>query len=331
MGVTVSKLQVFVPADLGQKNPLFSVGEIRIDVSWLSLLKGKRRWDRLEVNQLDVNVAIETVREIIAMPTENSSKSVVLQGQPDQDERYHSNPEGQSADEKTEQSPLVPSDVPSKVDRPNVIPMPIENFEGEIIVSNAKVRIFSERVSGLSLTLDQIEGEIPLWGSTRKGEISCGEISLSEEISEVGLTIPVMWEDRSLAVMEHSLKVFGLNLELSAAVKLAAGVPVGLHVSLPDQPVDLSSVFREQKSPFSVSNLTSKNRLQGYLLAPSTFKGSSITNFENVMINDPRDEGGMRFNRGVASFVATAAGVVAKDVRAIGEEDAILINGFATA
>jgi hypothetical protein len=35
--------------------------------------------------------------------------------------------------------------------------MPIENFEGEIIVSNAKVRIFSERVSGLSLTLDQIE------------------------------------------------------------------------------------------------------------------------------------------------------------------------------
>ena len=79
MGVTVSKLQVFVPADLGQKNPLFSVGEIRIDVSWLSLLKGKRRWDRLEVNQLDVNVAIETVREIIAMPTENSSKSVVLQ------------------------------------------------------------------------------------------------------------------------------------------------------------------------------------------------------------------------------------------------------------
>ena len=49
------------------------------------------------------------------------------------------------------------------------------------------------------------------------------------------------------------------------------------------------------------------------------------------MIDDPRDEGEIRFNRGTASFIATAAGVVAKDVRAIGEEDAILMNGFATA
>jgi hypothetical protein len=112
---------------------------------------------------------------------------------------------------------------------------------------------------------------------------------------------------------------------------LSAGFPVGLQISLPDQQVDLSSVFREQESPLSVSNLNSKNRLQGYLLAPSTFRGSSVTRFGNVVIDDPRDEGEIRFNRGTASFIATAAGVVAKDVRAIGEEDAILMNGFATA
>ena len=71
--------------------------------------------------------------------------------------------------------------------------------------------------------------------------------------------------------------------------------------------------------------------MQGYLLIPSTFKGRSVTRFKNVVIKDPRDAGEIKFNRGTASFVATTAGVVAKDVRAIGEEDAVLMNGFATA
>jgi len=262
---------------------------------------------------------------------ENPSKLAVVERPADQDELPHSDPEGQPADQKTEETPLVQSDTPTKERGLSVTSIPVESFEGEIIVSNAKVRIFSERVADFSVALNQIEGEIPLWGSAREGEISCGEITITEEIAEVGLKIPVVWGDRSLAVMEHSLKAFGLDFELSAAVKLSAGFPVGLQISLPDQQVDLSSVFREQESPLSVSNLNSKNRLQGYLLAPSTFRGSSVTRFGNVVIDDPRDEGEIRFNRGTASFIATAAGVVAKDVRAIGEEDAILMNGFATA
>ena len=331
MGVAMNKLQVFAPAELGKKNLLFSVCEIRIDMSWISLLKGKKRWERLEINQLDVNVSVETLREIVASVMENPSKLAVVERPADQDELPHSDPEGQPADQKTEETPLVQSDTPTKERGLSVTSIPVESFEGEIIVSNAKVRIFSERVADFSVALNQIEGEIPLWGSAREGEISCGEITITEEIAEVGLKIPVVWEDRSLAVMEHSLKAFGLDFELSAAVKLSAGFPVGLQISLPDQQVDLSSVFREQESPLSVSNLNSKNRLQGYLLAPSTFRGSSVTRFGNVVIDDPRDEGEIRFNRGTASFIATAAGVVAKDVRAIGEEDAILMNGFATA
>jgi hypothetical protein len=331
MGVAMNKLQVFAPAELGKKNLLFSVCEIRIDMSWISLLKGKKRWERLEINQLDVNVSVETLREIVASVMENPSKLAVVERPADQDELPHSDPEGQPADQKTEETPLVQSDTPTKERGLSVTSIPVESFEGEIIVSNAKVRIFSERVADFSVALNQIEGEIPLWGSAREGEISCGEITITEEIAEVGLKIPVVWGDRSLAVMEHSLKAFGLDFELSAAVKLSAGFPVGLQISLPDQQGDLSSVFREQESPLSVSNLNSKNRLQGYLLAPSTFRGSSVTRFGNVVIDDPRDEGEIRFNRGTASFIATAAGVVAKDVRAIGEEDAILMNGFATA
>ena len=120
------------------------------------------------------------------------------------------------------------------------------------------MRIFSERVPDFSVTLDQIEGEIPLWGSAREERFPAEKLGLQKKISEVGLRIPLVWGDRSLAVIEHSLRAFGLDFELSAAVKLVAGFPVGLQVSLPDQQVDLSTVFPEQESPLSVSNLNSK-------------------------------------------------------------------------
>ncbi|MDA7658893.1 hypothetical protein N8620_02190, partial [Akkermansiaceae bacterium] len=161
MGVAMNKFQVFVPAELEKKTLLFSIREIRIDVSWISLLKGKKRWERLEINQLDVNVAVETLREIVARPMGNPSRSAVVEQPASQDELPHSDPESQPADQKTEETPLVQSDVPAKGRGLNMTSIPVENFEGEIIISNAKVRIFSERAPDFSVTLNQIKGEIP--------------------------------------------------------------------------------------------------------------------------------------------------------------------------
>lgn len=330
MGLIVSEFRAFAPAELRQGSALLTVREIRVDVSWFSLLKGKRRWERFEVNELDVNVAVETLRVILAKLIGRASNSPLVEQQADLSEVPAPNSESQPADQNVEEFPVVPKNAPVEVKDENTTSIPVEDFEGVIILSNAKVSIFSERVPSLSLTLEQIEGEIPLWGDSRGGEISCERVGISEGISEAGLKIPLVWADRSLSVMEHSFKIFGLDIELSAAVKLASGFPAGLEISLPDQEVDLSSILQKQKSPIAVSKLTSRNRLQGYLLAPSSFTGSSITQFESVVIKDPRDDGEIRFDRGKASFVATGGGLVAREVHAIGEEDAILVNGFAT-
>jgi hypothetical protein len=336
-GVTISQFRVFAPDDKDQKEAFLSVGETRVDLSWSSLLEGQKRWERLEVDELDVHVSIETLRGILARsvkapaqspggvqpPNENLVPDPAPDPAPD--------PEVQSVDQKTTERPVVREDAPVKPEKESSTSMAVDDFEGLVVVSNARVEIYSERVPSLSLTLEKIEGEIPLWGGIRKGEISCEKIGISEGISEEGLTIPLEWNARSLSVMEHSLKVFGLDLKLSAVVKVAPGFPLGFQLDLPDQQLDLSSIFRGRKSPVSIGNLTSKNRLQGYLLFPSSFKGSSVTRFENMVIEDPRDEGEIRFDRGGASLVGSVAGVVARDIRAIGEEDAVLVNGFASA
>lgn len=332
-GVTVSEFRVFAPDQLEKEEAILVVGETRVDVAWSSLLKGKKRWERLEADQLELNVSIEVLHGILGRSMEAPSRQELAARPIDEEELSAPDPSEQAEDQSVNVPvpPVAREDAPAGGDHENPSSTPAEDFEGVVILSNARVKIYSERAPALSLTLEKIEGEIPLWGSSREGEVSCEKIEISEGISEVGFSIPLVWRNDAVSVIEHSLEVFGLDLELSAAVKVTAGFPAGFQIKLPEQQIDLSSVVRERKSPLSLGSLTSRSRLQGFLSFPASFKGSSVTRFEDLVIEDPRDEGDMRFDRGVAMFVVSAAGVVARDIRAVGEQDAVLANGFASA
>lgn len=331
-GVSVSKLRVFAPNDSERGEAVLSVGEARLDVSWSSLLKGENRWERLVVDQLDVNVSIETIHEILARSMEGTvrgggiTRSVEGDVEPTPAYDLEDRPELQKIDEPQ----VVQQSDPAEEGGDHTTLDIVDDFEGVIILSNANVNIFSNLLPGYSLKLDQIDAEIPLWGSDREGMISCASAGISKGLSESGLKLSVAWKDRSLLVMTRSLKAFGLNMELSAVVRLTRGFPAGFQLDLPEQQIDLSPIFPEQKSPLSVGSLASGNRLQGYLLIPSSFRGGSVTRFKDVVIEDLRDAGEIRFDRGSASVLVTAAGIVARDIRAIGEEDAVLANGFAS-
>lgn len=331
-GVSVSKLRVFAPDDSEDGEAILSVGETRVDVSWSSLLKGEKRWERLVVDKLDVNVSIETIHGILARPMTASARvpEIARPAKEDVEPTPAPDLEDRPEPQKIDEPQVVQKSAPAEGGADDSIAETVDDFEGVIILSNANVKIYSKRLPEYFLNLDQIDAEIPLWGGDREGMISCENVGISEGLSEAGLKIPLAWKDRSLSVMTRSSKVFGLNLELSAAVRFTPGFPAGFQVHLPEQQIDLSSIFRERKSPLSVGSLTSGNRLQGYLLVPSSFQGSSVTRFNDVVMKDPRDAGEIRFDRGSASIVATAAGIVARDIRAIGEEDAVLANGFAS-
>lgn len=330
-GVTASEFRVFAPDQLEKEEAILAVGETRIDMSWSSLLKGKKCWERLEVDQLELDVSLEVLSGILGRSMATPSRQEPAARPIDEDYLSAPGPSEKSEDQSVNVPPLAREDVPVGVDHENPSSTAAEDFEGVVILSNARVKIYSERAPALFLTLEKIEGEIPLWGGSREGELSCEKIEISEVVSEVGFSIPLLWRNDAVSVVEQSLKVFGLDLQLSAAVKVTAGFPAGFQIKLPEQQIDLSSVFRERKSPLSVGSLTSRSRLQGFLSFPASFKGSSVTRFEDLVIEDPRDEGDMRFDRGVAIFVVSAAGIVARDIRAVGEQDAVLANGFASA
>ncbi|MFT6862426.1 MAG: hypothetical protein ACJAVK_000984, partial [Akkermansiaceae bacterium] len=56
----------------------------------------------------------------------------------------------------------------------------------------------------------------------------------------------------------------------------------------------------------------------------------SLTEFENFVFHDLTDGGETRFRRGLSKIKLSAAGLVVEDVRMVGDDDAVLMNGFAT-
>lgn len=337
-GVFVRDFKILPPPESKQEKGMVTIGEIQVDLSWASLLKGEKRWERLEVRKIEAEISVEMVRAILARDEKPTVAATVLVGETQTEPKPPKILGGErvpGAEPSTDLPPIADQgNKGEKTSKPVADPLvesiPLDDFEGVIVFSDARFRLYSENVPMLAITLDDLGGEIPVWGAEREGEVEVGLFQLGERFAEKSLTIPVQWKDRSLTITEHSLKLFGLDLKLSAGVVLQGGLPVGLELELPAQQVDLSSVFLDQKSPVEVASLRSMNVVRGYLGFPSSLQGQSTTGFEGFVFHDLTDGGETKFDRGLSLIQFSAAGVIAKDIRMIGDDDAILMNGFAT-
>ena len=142
--------------------------------------------------------------------------------------------------------------------------------------------------------------------------------------------IHVKWKEQFIRIDEHELKVVGLNLKMSLAIRISQGLPVGLQVVAPKQQVDLSPIFGENKSPVDIEHFSLRGGIQGYLMMPQSFSGYGNAGFEGMEIYDDRDASIIEFYRGYGEARVNRAGLVVPDARMIGDEEAILLNGFVT-
>lgn len=329
-GVVVREVRILPPVDANLEHALLSIEEVQADVSWLSFVKGRKRWERLEVKRLEGEVSIEVLRLILA----RYEKPVVSEPVAVEPEAVEVTPPlvpddpGKTKPE-TQAEPSQPSEAQND-HRAVVEGVPVDDFEGGVIFSDSSFRIYSEKEPLLSVVFGDLRGVFPVWGRARDGEVTVGNIVVGERFVEKEFTVPVRWQDLALSVEDHPLDLFGLDFRVSAAVVLKTGFPLGFEVNLPAQQLDLSTVFLGNRSPLEVASLSSKNRLQGYLAFPSSFRGSSDTAFEGFIFHDLTDGGDTRFDRGFAKVRLSSAGVVAEDIRLIGDDDAVLMNGFAS-
>ena len=331
-GVTVSGVRLLAPEGCGQEGNLLEVDQVSIDPSWTSLFAGKLRWERMEVTGGRVDLSAEAIRAVLAKFESPAIPKLKPEGQDGRLARNDpSNP--QDSPNLPEPSFTGVSKEPQKERAWNERPekkAPVGDFQGVVVFSDVTLRFFSMRAPNLAIAMTGIEGEIPLWGPAREGRFEWDELTLGDELKEVGTSLSINWRDQSIRCKADSLKVFGLDCRLNALFGMASGFPFGVQIDLPKQDVDCSPLFKRKQSPLEINGLVSRNVLQGYLATPAAFRGSHFSGFEEFVFHDLSDGGETRFERGQAVAGASAAGVVIQDLRAIGNDDAILMNGFTT-
>ena len=336
-GVQIRGVRILSPVDSGQSDDVVRIEKIVVDPSWASLASGEKRWDRLEVNELNGKVSIELLKEIMARyqkaSTISSLGSKALE--PDSTSTGTEGLDQGGVKEKDGISPLNRSEE-SKGDEsqaqedasPDLIP--VDDFEGTITISNSRFRLYSESIPEFSAELNGVEGELPVWGAARSGEVRIASFEVGSRFSEKSLTFPFLWKDSFLEIENHPIQLFGLDLEISAALRFTRGMPIGLGIDLPDQQIDLTPIYLQKKPPISISHIQSQSVLRGSLVNPRSFTGHSFTSFQDFVFHDLLDGGDTRFDRGSALVKLSGSGIFAEDIRVIGSEDAVLMNGFAT-
>lgn len=330
-GITISGLRLLAPEGCGQDGGLLEVDEIVVDPSWSSIFAGKKRWESMEIQGVRIDLSLEALRAVIAkfevttLPEVEVSKveDQVVEGsgqavqQPAEEGKSEVKTSGKEEESKRDQSVEKKSE-------------PEDDFEGRVVFSDVSIRLYSLRQPELAVEASGLSGEVPLWGVEREGEVKLERLDFGGRLREESLEWMVGWRDGNVLLAPTLKKIFGIEMKISGAVRITSGFPFGFQVELPEQDSDLSPIFMYRASPLEIVGLKSRNVLRGYLLSPTGFVGTSRTSFNRMVFNDLTNGGDTTFERGNARLKLSAAGIVAEEVRAIGDDDAILMNGFMT-
>jgi len=308
---------------------LARVDEVKIDPSWTSMLAGQRRFEKVEVKGVEIDLALESLKPFF-------KKDAVKAPQPPEPPEpeapavVKSKPTGSTSPtvKGKESKPPAPAAVPKAPAKPEFVP--VDDFTGEITFSDVSVRIFSQALPEFEVAFDNFSAEVPLWGATREGQLKFEGLHIGEDGTHEDLILPIRWKENFLRVADPKLHLLGLHVDIDAALSLSSGVPFGIRLKVPEQQINFTSL-RKNAPPVDIARFSSDNYLQGSLLYPLLMQGSSSTVIKDCVIRDPSDGSELRFSRGQSLVNLSSAGLVMRDFRLLGDEEAFLGNGFLSA
>ncbi|MGC6425634.1 MAG: hypothetical protein ACON5H_01410 [Akkermansiaceae bacterium] len=307
-------------------SPIVRVGKIVIDPSWKSMFQRQRRFDSLLIEDGELDLTVEEICKIFESREARSKVWLT-----DADQKI---PQKQGDDQEPKVPELERKEVPIREeseanDKKTPLPtlVPTDDFEGEILLKNIDLKVSSIKRPDLALELYEIDGEIPLWGGERSGELVFSKVRIGGDGNVEKLDLPLVWRNQKLEVDESEIHLLGVRFSLKASVRLVLGLPFGVAVDLPPQRINSTSMG-EHAFPIDIHSFRSRNTVQGYLRHPTILYGSSQTEIGVSELLDTQDGSRVRFEKGRADFTLNPGGLFSPDFHLIGEQDAILGNGF---
>ncbi len=338
-GFFLKGLVLTAPDDFQSCGEVVRVAEVVVDPGWQHLMKKKLAVDQLQVGGVSVNLPVELVKHLaqknqggmIHIPHQQVNEGGELAVVEEPSERLESPKvaENGTPAESVKEGEVVEghsSVQPVEAPKPKISHTP----RMAISLGDVSLRVYSLRQPELEMKADAVAADFMLGGAPEKGELKIAEVSLGQEILLEDISWPLEWDGELLNLPEQLIEVKEVKVALSGAMRPVRGLPYGVQANLPEQKVSMVNILGSQ-FPIEIEKIAARQSLQGSLTNPRLVYGSSQAFFRDVVYQDSNDGTEVRFETGQAFFQLSPAGLVTPDFRWIGEEDAILGNGFLTA
>ena len=252
-GVRVKDFVMKPDNDSGFSGEILRVDTVTVDLSWFSLVQRKKRFERMEISGVTGEVSIEFLKSLLKKNAVSSAQEPRIVDS-DPEESSPTSPSEAAPSKEDEQSEAVSQQEGPK-ENPNLPVTPVDDFEGVIVFEDVNIALTSLEHPELSLAVENLEGEVPVWGVEREGYFGFAALHARGQMVLGKEEIPVKWKEQFIRIDDHDLKVAGLDLKMNLAIRVSQGLPVGLQVVAPKQQIDFSSIFGEKKSPISIKTI----------------------------------------------------------------------------
>ncbi len=335
-GGSIRNLVLFSPESSGTGDSVVKVEQVRLDPSWLKMFQKKFQFSELRVKGVQVDMPLELFKDL-----EEVARGPLLISEPESDLPLISdqampqikppNLDVSDEDQTVKVDPSKAESLPEKLNEEKT-PLAQKKSYGDnqsIIFEDVSIRLFSLQKESLNFEILDLSGELPFGGKPRAGHINIDEVSVAGEPLLSQLNFPLEWKEGVLQMNAQVLKMKNVEVVCSAAVSPVRGIPYGFQVNAREEGVDVGEMTGA-RVPATIGAMVVDYKMQGYLTNPRLVYGSGRAAVSNVRVKDLHDQSEVIFDEGYLSLSLTPAGVAVPVFRLLGEEDAILGNGFLT-
>ena len=300
-GITVQKLSATINPPSGSDSPellpLLTLQETELKPYWGQLLRGKKLFREITLDQPEFNIPIEYF--VIAKPTKPTPPPAPPQpkSKPKPKPKNDSPKPPKKSKPKAKSKPKSQSKPKQKQKpQPKVETLPPDEKRFWIHLRQAKVRLYSLKFK-TSLDFRSLNADLPLAGPETKGKLSWQQVTLVGQPLLEATTLPIEWKHPHWTLPNQSLTLNLPRLAPQQSAPPSLQIQVGgifapriktrdfrFHTSLPPQPFPDYLVHQSSRSHFKAQSTAANLTARGRLLHPNSWQVDSSLALDNIEV-----------------------------------------------
>lgn len=341
-GITVKELSARVKEPSGEPSlellPLLTLRETELKPYWGQLLRGKKLFREILVEEPVLNIPLEGLLVVApSQPAPLPEPTPKVQPKPKPSDRPEG-PETAPPKKPTAAKPKAPSKAKPKP-KPKAEPVAPDEKRFWLRIRNARVRLYSLKHDA-ALELHSLDANLPLAGPQTQGKLSWEKVTLMGQPLIAGKTLAIDWKHPHWTLPNEEL-----TLRLPAISSLQAEPPAfkvmvgGLfqlrgkghnfrfNAALPNQPFPDYLIHHSSRFHLSAQSVASRFAGRGRLLEPNTWQFNSSLALDELAVFSELRERHLSFDTARAELQLRRSTLVLPSFALRSERASVMGNG----